>query len=94
MTGIRHSTLPQEPLASPMRQHYIQMRKDANTSYKFARIATMGLAFNHRLIHTRLCTHQAGKQNLSHRSASRPAHYTALKDGRVQPSWVWSGLSK
>ncbi len=85
---------PGTALASPMRQHYIQMRKDANTSYKFARIATMGLAFNHiaSSIHAFALTKQVNKTYLTEAPPVQLKYYTALKDGRVQPSLglVWT----
>ena len=92
--GSTHHIAPGTPIASPNRQHYIQMRKDANASYKNARIATMGLAFNHiaSSIHAFVLTKQVNKTYLTEAPPIQLKYYTALRDGRVQPSLglVWT----
>jgi len=78
---------PGTSLASPMRQDYIQMRKDANAQYNIARIMTLSLAFNHiaSAVDAVLLTNRVNKTYMT-QSNLQFKYYTALRDGRVSPS--------
>ena len=86
--GETHHIAPSTLIASPSRQKYIQMRKDANASYSNGRIATLALAFNHiaASINAYVLTNKVNKTYLTQAPALQFKYFTALKDGRVQPS--------
>lgn len=85
---------PSAPIASPTRQHYIQMRKDANASYKYGRITTLGLAFNHiaSAIHASVLTSKVNKTYLTEAAPVQFKYYTSVREGRLHPSvgLVWN----
>lgn len=84
---------PGTALASPMRQEYIQMRKDANAQYSTARILTLSLAFNHLIsaIDAALLTSKVNKTYIT-QDKLKLQYFTNLRDGRVSPSLglTWS----
>lgn len=85
---------PGSAIASPTRQHYIQMRKDANASYKNGRIATLGLAFNHiaSAIHATLLTSKVNKTYLTEAPPVQFKYYTSVREGKLHPTvnLVWN----
>ncbi|MCB5228838.1 MAG: DUF5683 domain-containing protein [Candidatus Cloacimonetes bacterium] len=82
-----YGILPSSVKASPWRQEYIQMRKDANAQYANARLFTIGLAFNH-LASALDAVRVANKVNKTYLTQSmlRFNYYATVKDGNLQPN--------
>jgi len=84
---------PGTTMASPMRQEYIQMRKDANSQFSIARIMTLALAFNHlaSAVDAVMVTNKVNKTYITQNNLQLK-YYTAFRDGRVSPSlgFSWS----
>lgn len=84
---------PGTALASPMRQEYIEMRKDANAQYSVARVMGLGLAFNHLIsaIDAVMVTNRVNKTYITQNNLQLK-YFTAMRDGRVSPSLglAWS----
>ncbi len=79
---------PGTAFAAPMRQKYIQMRKDANTSYSYSRNFVMGLALNHVVsaLNAYSMSTKINKTYLTQESPVQLKYYTAVKDGNIQPN--------
>lgn len=78
---------PGTPLASLMRQEYIQMRKDANAQYAYARYFILGIAFNHlaSAVDAVLLTNKVNKTYITQNNFKFDV-YASMKDGRLQPN--------
>ncbi|MDP2172789.1 MAG: DUF5683 domain-containing protein [Candidatus Cloacimonadaceae bacterium] len=77
---------PGSAIATPWRQEYIQMRKDANTQYGHARLFTLGLAFNHitSAVHAVLQTNRVNRKYLSD-TGIKLQPYATVRDDQFTP---------
>lgn len=78
---------PGNPNASPMRQEYIQMRKDANQMYGYGRLFSLGLVFNHiaSAVDAVMLTTKVNRMSLSD-SGVKFRYFTELRDNNITPS--------
>lgn len=78
---------PGSAVASPMRQKYIELRKEANDQYSYARLFTLGLAFNHiaAAVDAVLLTNKVNRLAIS-QSDLKLYYYADLRSDRFTPS--------
>ncbi|GEM_PF-217837 len=86
LNGYLYPILPSTTQASAWRQEYIQMRKDANALYGYARLFTLGLAFNHiaAAVDAVLLTQKVNRMAIT-QSDFRLHYYTDLRDNQFTP---------
>jgi hypothetical protein len=78
---------PGTSIASPMRQEFIQMRKDANQMYGYGRLFSLGLVFNHiaSAVDAVLLTNKVNRMSLSD-SGLKFRYFTDIRDNNITPS--------
>lgn len=83
-----HAVAPGELEASPWRQEYLQMRRDANKQYSYARYVSLGLAVNHiaAAIDAARLTTQVNRSSLA-QNRFEIQYYTGLSgNNKITPS--------
>ncbi len=83
-----HAVAPGDYDASPWRQEYLQMRRDANKQYSYARYVGLGLAVNHitSAIHAATLTNRVNRSSLA-QNKFEFQYYTGLStNNHITPS--------
>jgi hypothetical protein len=84
---VNNPVPPGTDIASPMRKTYIDMRNEANQQYSYARLFTLGLAFNHiaSAVDAILLTNKVNRGALSQNDL-KLYYYTDMRSERFTPS--------
>lgn len=88
LNGVTNNPVaPGNPNASPMRQEYIEMRKDANKMYSYGRLFSLGMVFNHiaSAVDAVMLTQKVNRMSLSD-TGVKFRYFTEVRDSYITPS--------
>jgi hypothetical protein len=85
---LSHPISPKSPEASPWRQEYINMRKDANKQYDYSHYFTLGLAVNHLIsaIDAYIMTNQVNRTAITKNDKIKMYYYTDVSNNSLTPT--------
>lgn len=85
---LSHPISPKSPEASPWRQEYINMRKDANKQYDYSHYFTLGLAANHIIsaIDAYIMTNQVNRTAITKNDKVKMYYYTDVSNNSLTPT--------
>ena len=86
--NLSHPISPKSPEASPWRQEYINMRKDANKQYDYSHYFTLGLAANHIIsaIDAYIMTNQVNRTAITKNDKVKMYYYTDVSNNSLTPT--------
>lgn len=85
---LSHPISPKDPEASPWRQEYIKMRKDANKQYDYSHYFTLGLVANHIVsaIDAYILTNKVNRTAITKNDKFQMYYYTDVSNNSLTPT--------